>query len=383
MIKHTLPNGVAVSSRPLMTASGLGFMHPNYREAMLLAAQQRASIISADSLRRMALDPMVKKLDPVILPDADMRAANPRRVGETSKQYETRIRVPMNSLEWRSIHDRRVLTQMTDDFAAYLNAGKHPITGAPKARYHLMGWYNPVTRQWVQDASVGLGPHDDRHSDYSMTLMCEWSGRPLIRTGAYNEHVIAFKLEALGYHEAAGEITAYFDKECERLAKEWQAANGLTPDGIVGAVSWAALDYTRPLGGVVCNAALAALRDADKRWPKRKRASDGTIGDASHAARKSDHNPQPGPDGKRGTSDDVPVMGVDITHDPASGADGAVIAAAACDDPRVAYVIWNGGIYNRAIADKWRPYNGANPHTHHVHISIKSDSIHSLDTWQF
>lgn len=376
MIKHTLSNGVTVSARPLMTERGLGFVHPTYRDAMLLAAQHHASIISSASLRRMALDPTVKKLDPVILPDADMRADNPRRVGETIKQYETRIRAPMNSTEWRALHDTRVLAQMTDDFAAYLNAGKHPITGAPRYRYHLMGWYNPITRQWIQEASRDLGPHDDMHSDYSMTLMLEWSGRPIIRAGAYSEHVIAFKLEAL---QSSGDLTPYFDKTCERLAKEWQSANGLVPDGVIGAVSWAALGYTRPLGGVVCNAVLAALRDADKRWPKRKRASDGTLGDASHAARKSDHNPQYGKDGQVS----VPVLAVDITHDPASGADGAVIAAAACEDPRTAYVIWNGGIYNQSIADKWRPYNGDNKHTHHVHISIKTEEIHSLDTWQF
>ncbi len=107
-----------------------------------------------------------------------------------------------------------------------------------------------------------------------------------------------------------------------------------------------------------------ALLDATARWPGRRKDSDGIMGDASHQARHSDHN--------LGNA-------VDVSHDPASGCDGNVIAAFAIQDPRVTYVIFNRRIYNRArAAEGWRAYHGENAHTHHCHISI--DARHREDT---
>ena len=110
-----------------------------------------------------------------------------------------------------------------------------------------------------------------------------------------------------------------------------------------------------------------ALADATKRWPNRKKASDGIMGDARHQARKSDHN-----------------MGnaFDVTHDPASGCDGNLISSLAIKDPRVTYVIWNHRIYNRSRASEgWRKYTGSNPHTHHCHVSISSSSRNDTRAW--
>lgn len=114
-------------------------------------------------------------------------------------------------------------------------------------------------------------------------------------------------------------------------------------------------------------AARQAIADANRRWPNRRKASDGIMGDARHQRTPSDHN--------LGNA-------VDITHDPRSGCDGNVIAALAIRDPRVTYVIFNRKIYNRArAAEGWRPYRGDNPHTQHCHISIRVQSRSDARAW--
>jgi hypothetical protein len=113
-------------------------------------------------------------------------------------------------------------------------------------------------------------------------------------------------------------------------------------------------------------------------WPKRNKASDGWIGDAKHASRSSDHNPWVR-DGSTGV-----VTALDITHDPTHGVDGTAIAEVVKDDPRVKYVIWNRRIWNAAKGKQWRGYTGTNPHTKHIHVSVKSDkaSYDSDKPWQ-
>lgn len=110
-----------------------------------------------------------------------------------------------------------------------------------------------------------------------------------------------------------------------------------------------------------------ALRDATARWGSRNRASDGIMGDARHQLRPSDHN--------LGNA-------FDLTHDPANGVDCERLSRLVIDDPRVTYVIWNRQIYNRARASEgWRDYNGSNPHTHHMHVSIRAQSREDLSPW--
>lgn len=111
---------------------------------------------------------------------------------------------------------------------------------------------------------------------------------------------------------------------------------------------------------------LLTLRDQyNAAHPRRNKASDGTIGDADHQNRNSDHNPWVGPG---------VVTALDLTHDPANGADMNALANALVDsgDPRIKYIIWNRRIWNPSIAPYWRPYNGSNPHTKHLHLSVKS-----------
>lgn len=130
---------------------------------------------------------------------------------------------------------------------------------------------------------------------------------------------------------------------------------------------------------------LLKLRDqVNARAPRRNKASDGTIGDTAHCQRNSDHNPWVR-DGSIGV-----VTAMDITNDPARGCDVNTIAEAirASRDSRVKYIIWNRRIANSAAIGsaepwQWRPYSGTNPHTKHVHISVKPDkaSYDSTATW--
>ncbi|RDJ23530.1 hypothetical protein DWF00_22280 [Bosea caraganae] len=131
--------------------------------------------------------------------------------------------------------------------------------------------------------------------------------------------------------------------------------------------------------------ALLALRiQVDALAPRRNKASDGTIGDRRHESSASDHNPWVR-DGATGV-----VTAMDITHSPDLGCDAGTLAAAFREqrDPRIKYIIWNRRIANSsavggAPAWGWRRYTGANPHDHHIHISVKPEpaSYDSQTAW--
>ena len=110
---------------------------------------------------------------------------------------------------------------------------------------------------------------------------------------------------------------------------------------------------------------LAALRgEVDKRWPKRSKASDGDIGDQAHAARQSEHNPDRDADGMPNGA----VSAIDITA--TNNALREAVLKAAIGDPRVWYVINRGSIWSRTHGWEKRDYDGSNPHTNHIHISL-------------
>lgn len=131
--------------------------------------------------------------------------------------------------------------------------------------------------------------------------------------------------------------------------------------------------------------ALFALREqVNAMAPNRRKKSDGTIGDAAHASRDSDHNPW-----VRDAGVGV-VTAMDITHDPLGGCDAGVLANAllASRDPRIKYVIFNRRIASHvrkgaAAPFQWRPYGGSNPHTQHVHISVRDvkTAYDATDPW--
>jgi hypothetical protein len=121
----------------------------------------------------------------------------------------------------------------------------------------------------------------------------------------------------------------------------------------------------------VAKSLLALRQEVD-----RSRMSDGTIGDAAHAARTSDHNPWV-IDANSGV-----VTAMDITHDQASGCDANELAKwlEQSRDSRIKYIIWNRRIMSSqtiqgVAAWTWRPYAGQNPHTKHLHVSVQPEKL--------
>lgn len=119
----------------------------------------------------------------------------------------------------------------------------------------------------------------------------------------------------------------------------------------------------------VAKSLLKLREQVNAKFPGRSTASDGTIGDASHATRDSDHNPW-----IKDVHGQPVVTALDITHDPAHGFDSYAFAEELrqARDPRVKYIISNRRISNPSIQDgAWRHYSGSNPHDKHVHVSVK------------
>lgn len=125
---------------------------------------------------------------------------------------------------------------------------------------------------------------------------------------------------------------------------------------------------------------LVTLRDQiNALYPNRSKSSDGTIGNAEHSARKSDHNPN-----TRGV-----VRALDITNDPLHGLVNRSVAQAILDsrDQRIAYIISDGMIASGRDGPspwKWRNYTGANAHTKHFHVSVspKAELYDDVSLWR-
>lgn len=123
---------------------------------------------------------------------------------------------------------------------------------------------------------------------------------------------------------------------------------------------------------------LETLRaQVNAKWPNRSKSSDGSIGDASHSSRLSDHNPDPS----------GVVRAIDITHDPLSGFDSYAFADMILknQDRRLKYVISNRRIGAGPAGPSpgvWRKYTGLNAHDHHCHISVVADAQgDNTDSW--
>ena len=120
-------------------------------------------------------------------------------------------------------------------------------------------------------------------------------------------------------------------------------------------------------------------RETNQRWPGRSKVSDGTLGNAEHAARPSDHN----------RNAVGVVRAIDIT---AAGIDAAWLAehirvlGSHGFAPLVAggYVIFNRRTASERSSWQWRTYTGPNPHISHLHVSCSRDAARydSTSPWR-
>jgi hypothetical protein len=119
----------------------------------------------------------------------------------------------------------------------------------------------------------------------------------------------------------------------------------------------------------LCKAGQQLRLQIDDTYPDRDKRSDGWIGDTSHKARPSDHNPD-----AKGI-----VRAIDIDRD-LSGkakpdlmpylADQIRIFAKRDKSKRISYLIFAGRIASPRMGWRWRKYSGINPHNTHLHISF-------------
>ncbi len=139
---------------------------------------------------------------------------------------------------------------------------------------------------------------------------------------------------------------------------------------------------TGPRGPWVLSPSLVAMEaEADRMAPNRRRVSDGSIGDAAHAARESDHNPD-----EAGAVDYVD--GLDLTHDPVAGFDAHAQARSVARniangvESRIDYIISNWQIFSQRLGVwAWRPYTGSHGHTQHAHFSVRDSGRFATSPW--
>ncbi|WP_305782554.1 hypothetical protein [Symbioplanes lichenis] len=134
---------------------------------------------------------------------------------------------------------------------------------------------------------------------------------------------------------------------------------------------------------------LVSLRtEFNKLAPSRDKASDGSIGDTSHAASSSDHNPDETgntPYEDADSKNEVHAIDVD-TNLRKSGwtmqrAVNIIVAKHKSGaDNRLQYVIYNRKIYSRSWGWTARDYTGASPHTEHAHFSARYTTAQENDT---
>lgn len=131
-----------------------------------------------------------------------------------------------------------------------------------------------------------------------------------------------------------------------------------------------------PKNWELCPALVVFRGQINGLFPDRSKVSDGTIGDAAHSTRKSDHNPD----------DDNLVCGMDVTDNKERGIDDEQLVKILCKYPentkKIKYIISEGKITEEGSnCQRWKKYTGVNAHRHHVHISIKQEYKNDKTKW--
>jgi hypothetical protein len=124
----------------------------------------------------------------------------------------------------------------------------------------------------------------------------------------------------------------------------------------------------------LCKAGQQLRLQVDDSYPDRDRASDGSIGDARHSARPSDHNP----DWKNAVEGIAYVRAIDLDRDLFGKAKPDLMPdladqlrlAAKRGEKRISYIIFNNKITSAKSLWRWVSYRGVNPHVKHCHISF-------------
>lgn len=300
-------------------------------------------------------------------------------------------------------------------------AGKHWVKGAPAGRSWLMGWWTERVEAygskrtgpgWVQQAPAAgsLGPHDDRHVDYSSTTLVVRRRGTVDVDGdtdpaGWTEAAAAAALDAL--RPAAAAVRAHVARLLDEGAREWSSTAepgghvlppgaGSQPGGHVLAASkegpmrqtirlgskgadvtaWQTI-IGAPVDGAFgpgTEAATMAWQDAHglapdgvvgpRAWTaagetpaplvaaagdQRAPACLAALRDANAACpRRSRRSDGIMGDARHQASKSSHNAGnaVDVTHDPANGCDCNALALAAMGDPRVQYIIWDRRIWN-------------------------------------
>jgi hypothetical protein len=102
----------------------------------------------------------------------------------------------------------------------------------------------------------------------------------------------------------------------------------------------------------------------------------GTIGDAEHSSRTSDHNPDP--DGSVDAID--PMIGKAFTPEDAGEVVNALVRSR---DERIAYIIWDRRIISSTAEPwVWRKFTGDDPHTNHFHLSVNDKHHENRKLWR-